>query len=406
MLRVVRSTSARARLDAAAQFLETRPPFSEVVVVGASRGAADDLARRVAQRLGATFGILRFSLTELAARAAGQVLEARRIPGTQAANEAMAARATFDATAAGELAYFAPVAKMPGFPKALARTIHELRLAGCPAKDDSTGSGIRLLNDRSHPAVGDLECLLTHVETERARSGIDDRAALFDGASRAWRSGRVTWAGLPLVLLDVTIDSRAEQEFVQALIERASAALATIPDGDLRARAAFERMGASIDVAPDAAQTATDLAHLRKYVFTNERPPLRERSGDVTLFSAPGEGREALEIVRRILDEAQSGVRFDEIAVFLRTPQQYLGLLEHAAARGGVPVYFDRGTRRPDPAGRAFVALLSCGVDGLSAKRFDEYLSLGQVPRLDPSTALRAGPSTDKHAHRPTRRSL
>ena len=68
------------------------------------------------------------------------------------------------------------------------------------------------------------------------------------------------------------------------------------------------------------------------------------------------------------------------MAVFLRTPQQYLGLLEHACARGGVPVYFDRGTRRPDPAGRAFVALLSCGVDGLSAKRFDEYLSLGQVP--------------------------
>ena len=42
----------------------------------------------------------------------------------------------------------------------------------------------------------------------------------------------------------------------------------------------------------------------------------------------------------------------------------------------------DRGTRRPDPAGRAFIALLSCAVDGLSAKRFDEYLSLGQVPRV------------------------
>src|SRR5262249_42791977 len=63
-------------------------------------------------------------------------------------------------------------------------------------------------------------------------------------------------------------------------------------------------------------------------------------------------------------------------------------LLEHACARGGVPVYFDRGTRRPDPAGRAFIALLSCVVEGLSAKRFDEYLSLGQVPSLshDPSS--------------------
>src|SRR5207302_9529849 len=93
--------------------------------------------------------------------------------------------------------------------------------------------------------------------------------------------------------------------------------------------------------------------------------------------------RESVEIVRRILDEAAAGVPFDEMAVFLRAPQPYVGLLEHACARGDVPVYFDRGTRRPDPAGRAFIALLSCAVEGLSAKRFDEYLSLGQVPKIE-----------------------
>src|SRR5204863_3358497 len=123
-----------------------------------------------------------------------------------------------------------------------------------------------------------------------------------------------------------------------------------------------------------------DLPVLRRYIFAKDRPPARQPAGDVRLFSAPGEGREAVEIVRRILDEASRGVPFDEMAVFLRTPQQYIGLLEHACARASVPVYFDRGTERPDPAGRAFVALLSCAVDGLSAKRFDEYLSLGQVP--------------------------
>ena len=139
------------------------------------------------------------------------------------------------------------------------------------------------------------------------------------------------------------------------------------------------------------------MACLRRYVFQTERPAERERAGDVVLFSAPGEGREAVEIVRRVLDEAGRGVPFDEMAVFLRTPQQYLGLLEHACARGGVPVYFDRGTRRPDPAGRAFVALLSCAVDGLSAKRFDEYLSLGQVPQF---TDRRPAPAVDHAARR------
>src|SRR5438093_1568446 len=77
------------------------------------------------------------------------------------------------------------------------------------------------------------------------------------------------------------------------------------------------------------------------------------------------------------------------MAVFLRAPKQYLGLLGHACARGDVPAYFDRGTRRPDPAGRAFIALLSCAVDGLSAKRFDEYLSLGQVPQVGEELARR-----------------
>ena len=55
------------------------------------------------------------------------------MPGSQAGAEAIAARAVFDAVAAGELAYFEPVARTPGFPKALARTLHELRLAGVPA---------------------------------------------------------------------------------------------------------------------------------------------------------------------------------------------------------------------------------------------------------------------------------
>src|SRR2546421_191346 len=46
-----------------------------------------------------------------------------------------------------------------------------------------------------------------------------------------------------------------------------------------------------------------------------------------------------------------------------------------------------RARRGLDPAGRAFVALLSCACEKLSAKRFDEYLSLGEVPALSQSRA-------------------
>jgi CRISPR/Cas system-associated exonuclease Cas4 (RecB family) len=168
--------------------------------------------------------------------------------------------------------------------------------------------------------------------------------------------------------------------------------LVTVADGDAVTEAALSAIGAHVDRRPDEAPGSSDLLHLRRYVFSREPPPVRARAGDVRLYSAPGEGREAVEMVRRMLDEAEKGVPFDEMAVFLRTPQHYLGLLEHACARAGVPAYFDRGIRRPDPAGRAFIALLSCAVEGLSARRFDEYLSLGQVPQVnrDTSHELRA----------------
>ncbi len=75
------------------------------------------------------------------------------------------------------------------------------------------------------------------------------------------------------------------------------------------------------------------------------------------------------------------------MAILLRQPFAYLPLLEDALRRGGVPAFFSRGTSRPDPAGRAFLALLACAAEGLSASRFAEYLSLGEAPAPDPSGA-------------------
>jgi CRISPR/Cas system-associated exonuclease Cas4 (RecB family) len=378
MVRVIRSTSAAARLDAARDFLSQYSPAAEILIVGATRGAADDLARRMAARGRATFGLRRFSVTELAARVAASVLAGdRRTPGTQAGAEAVAARVVFDARNAGELAYFEPVARMPGFPKALVRTLHELRLAGVGSRELGRDSGATSV---------DLGRLLARFEEQLAGSSVNDRAQLFALAADACRRGQATWVARPVVLLDVPLDSRAEQTFVAALAARSPELLATVPEGDDFAERSLAALAIHVESREDSAPRGSDLANLRRFVFSRERPGVRDRTGDVTLFSAPGEGREAVEMVRRMLDEAARGIPFDEMAVFLRAPEQYLGLLEHACARGGVPVYFDRGTRRPDPAGRAFVALLSCAVDDLSAKRFDEYLSLGQVPRVGAGT--------------------
>src|ERR1700687_5332331 len=166
MLRVITSTSAADRLEAAERFLAARSLSAEVVIVGASRGAADDLARAIASRTGATFGLARFSLTELASRvAAAGLAGALRAPSARAGAEATAARAVFDALADGDLQYFAPVALMPGFSKALASTLHELRLASIGPE--------RLAESRPSPALAarreggpDIGRLLARVEEQ------------------------------------------------------------------------------------------------------------------------------------------------------------------------------------------------------------------------------------------------
>ena len=80
---------------------------------------------------------------------------------------------------------------------------------------------------------------------------------------------------------------------------------------------------------------------------------------------------------------ASDGKPFDQLAVLLRSVERYQPLLEEAFRRARIPAYFSRGSLRPSPAGRAFLALLDCAAEKCSASRFAEYLSLSQVPARD-----------------------
>ena len=123
-MRIITSTSAAARIRAAGGFVLESTPAAELLIVSASRGAADDFARELARTRGATFGQYRFSLTQLAARLAAPLLARDHLsPTTPLGVQAVAARSLFDADRDKALSYFAPVAAMPGFPRALARTL-------------------------------------------------------------------------------------------------------------------------------------------------------------------------------------------------------------------------------------------------------------------------------------------
>src|SRR5262249_9776090 len=51
---------------------------------------------------------------------------------------------------------------------------------------------------------------------------------------------------------------------------------------------------------------------------------------------------------------------------------------------------------RPHPAGRALTALLACAAEGLSARRFAEYLSLAQVPGREKAIGQSDEQATDQ----------
>ena len=414
-IRVVESPSAADRLEAARAFLAALPVGGEALVVGASRDAADDLVRRLTLETGATFGLHRASLVQLAAGvAAAELARQRAAPTTTLGTEALAARVTFEALGARALEYFAPVARFPGFARALAATLAELRAAGAT---------LEALAGTGRPGK-DVAGLLARFEQARREVGLADRAALLELARAALSGeGASPIAGLPMLLLDVPILSRAERTFVGALAALAPATLVTVPTGDERTLASLAKLAATPEAhsvaAPAGRQTrasadlsamgldvaregrrdvarapgdAAALARLRTHLFSEAVPAGAAPAGEAVFFSAPGEGREAVEIARRILEEARGGTPFDRMGVLLRAPQVYASLLETAFARASVPAFFTRGARRPDPAGRALLVLLDCALDKLSARRFAEYLSLGQVPRLDAD----GGPPPDR----------
>lgn len=372
-MRVVVSASAAVRLDVARRFVLDTSFATELLVVGATRGAADDFVRDIARSTRATFGIYRLSLTQLAARlAASRLAERQRTPATGLGIEAVAARSVYDAAEEGDLRYFGPVARTPGFPRALARTLEELALAGLTP--GQLGGG----------ALGtdDLVGLLERFDAQFDAVSSVDRAAFLGAAAEAAAAADAPFRRCRLLLLDVPVANRAERTFVTALVQGRAAVCATVAAGDQ----STERLWDNLTTPERTLPGDTGLDRVRRHLFTAGAAPAGDPLTCVELFSAPGEGREALEIARRLLREARGGVPFDRMAIALRTPRQYAGLLEHALERAGIPAYIDRGSRRPHPAGRAFLALLTCRLENLSARRFAEYLSLGQVPQRDTPT--------------------
>lgn len=373
------SVSSQRRLGWARAWLESRGQGEEVLVIGGSVDAANDLARATAQQRGAAFGWHRLSISQLASAVAAPVLAARGlVPITRAGAEAVVTALLYRLRAEGELKRFETVAAAPGFPRAVGEVVAELRIARVQAADLAS-------------IAPDLAVVLRAYENELVQSNFVDWPGVLHHAAEAARiRDRHRLIGLPTLLLDVSAESAGQFAFISAIAAGASEVVATVPAADnLTLRRFREELGArleDLDALPLKDGPARDsrqaLVRLQSNLFKEREPSLHAgMTGDeIEVFSAPGEGRECVEIVRRVLALVRDGVAFDRIGVLLRSPADYRAHLQEAFSRAEIPVHFARGAVRPDPAGRAFYALLKCASEGLSARRFAEYLSLGQVP--------------------------
>lgn len=350
MSRACVHAQAHVRLEAALAFLRELPREGEVWVVAPSALSLDALSRNLD---GARLGWHRTTLGRLALRFAEPVLwAADRVVASKVLLQALVVRLCAQHP---DLGRFEPLRHTPGFPAALLDTLDELRFAG-------------LSGDPALPE--DLAALLAAYERELDVERIADRAMVLEVAQR-----HVPEKLGALLLYDLVVRVELEARFARTLLERASSALLTVPKGALLSAALctdrIERF------EPPHAPSALD--GFAEALFEEKIAKVAEDS--VAFVSAPGEAREALEIARKVRVLAGQGIRFDRMAVVLREPARYAAHLEEAFGRASIPVHSQRGTRRPSPAGRAFVALLRTAREGLSARRFAEYLAFGQVPK-------------------------
>src|SRR5262249_5145240 len=123
--------------------------YQECLVLGPRHSAGDGAVPGTH----GSAGVYRFTLVQLAAELSrGRMAELGLAPISNLGLQALAARVVHRAIHAGKLEYFKPVASLPGFSRALARTLNDLRVGGIAVQELS----------------GDLAVLLDYYEAELA----------------------------------------------------------------------------------------------------------------------------------------------------------------------------------------------------------------------------------------------
>ena len=247
-----------------------------------------------------TFGLHRASFLELAARlAAAELARLGVAPAAALGVEALAARVSFEARAT---ARWRTSRRSRGSPDSLARWPRRWRSCG------SRGSA-RARSPRWMDAARDVAELARRFERQLDGSEVGGSRGSAGSRGARRRAGSARAARPDADAAARRVDrgrggARARARRSCGL----AAVLGTVPDGDDATLGGVPDLGARGRRDDPRRRGRRSLSRARALPLRRRsRRRQGTRSGDVVFFSAPGEGRETVEIARRILEEARSG---------------------------------------------------------------------------------------------------
>jgi RecB family exonuclease len=372
-------------------------PRGPTILVVPSHAAAVEWPRRLAETGLALAGLYAMKLRELARAIAEPLLLGRGLAAWDPGHDALLAARLLDGPHGLTLPERAPRAPVAA---ALARTLHELRLAGIlpealvalaaePAETPEDGARRRA-----------LASLYQAFHAERERSA--DPATLLAAAAEQAAAAPFLRDATLLILDDLDADA-LDRRFLEAIARSHSVVRLERPrppavrDGSFAAWAESAGIPA-VDWPDTPLRPITPpppppaLARLRAGLFEPAAEAAVEDDA-VELLTAPSEAAEARAIARRFLREARRGVPFEQMGIALARPADYAPLFTDLLDRLGVPHRLHPSLPlRHGRAARSLLLLLRCR--GLERAAVLEFLSFAPLPLdalLAPGAEARAG---------------
>ncbi|HVN86901.1 MAG TPA: PD-(D/E)XK nuclease family protein [Candidatus Binatia bacterium] len=283
--------------------------------------------------------------------------------------------------------YFAALADRPGLPAALLATFNDLADGEVDAPRFYDFATALPSDSASRDRLEAVAQLYRAYREELERVHLYDRNDLLLAAAERAPVHRPPGGQ---VILYGFYDFTPLQRRLVAAVVRGSDAIAFMPweEGPRFAYATptltwLRSLGFALTLLADAPDVGSDVARAQRRVFDGPSElPSHSADGTLRVISAPGEGREVREIVRKILELVRvSDWRFDAIGVLLRARDPYAGELIDCLQRCGIPVYCEGGRPLTDTAaGRALLLLLRVLQEDFARPAVIEFATTASIP--------------------------